>query len=184
MSDDRQAEYDDVEIVEDSGPAPDQAVTDSERRQLVAKFRGGANWFFWIAALSVLNSLIWMTDGKTHYLVGLGITQVANHLAIGWAKKAPDSAMIAKGIAFAFTCLAAGLLTLIGAGSRKGWVWVFSLGILCYIFDALLLMLFRDWLSFAFHVFALFGIIGGLSACRKLQAMELAVPEPGIESAS
>jgi hypothetical protein len=184
MSDERQTEHDDVEIVENAAPAPCQAAADTERRQLEAKFRGGANWFFWIAALSVINSVILLAEGDRQFVVGLGITQVANGVALAVAKQAPDSATLAKGIGFAFTCLAAGFFAAIGAGSRKRWVWVFAIGIVSYILDGILLLLFQDWMSFAFHLFALFGIFGGLSACRKLNAMELGMPEPGIESAS
>jgi len=178
------AEHDDVEVVENEAPAPGGASAQSaERRQLEAKFRGGANWFFWIAALSIVNSVILLAEGDRQFVVGLGITQVANGIALEVVKQHPETSMIVKGIAFAFTCLAGGFFAAIGAGSRKGWIWVFAIGILFYILDALLLLLFQDWMSFGFHLFALFGIFGGLSACRKLQAMELAQSEPGTDTA-
>jgi hypothetical protein len=184
MTDESHAHDDDVEIVEHHEPTPNDAAASAERRQLEAKFRGGANWFFWIAALSVINSVILLAEGDRQFVVGLGVTTVANSVALAVAKQSPDSAMVAKGIAFAFTCLAAGFFAAIGMGSRKRWVWVFAIGIVCYILDGLLLLLFQDWMSFAFHLFALFGIFGGLSACRKLQAMPLAAPEPGIDATS
>src|SRR5262245_35412931 len=152
MSDERQAEHDDVEIVDTPEPIPARAAADSERRQLEAKFHGGANWFFWIAALSVINSLISLTEGGPQFVVGLGVTRVANEVATEVVKQNPASAMVAKGIAFAFTCLAAGFFAAIGAGSRKGWVWVFAIGIFFYTLDALPLLLYPDWLSIAFHL--------------------------------
>jgi hypothetical protein len=180
MTDESHAHDDDVEIVEHHEPTPDDAAASAERRQLQAKFRGGANWFFWIAVLSVINSVILLAEGDRQFVVGLGITQVANGIAIEVAKQSPDAATIAKGIAFAFTCLTAGFFAAIGAGSRKGWIWVFAVGSVFYLFDGLLCLLFGDWMSFGFHLFALYGISTGLIACRKLQAADCAEPEPGI----
>ncbi|MCP4560303.1 MAG: hypothetical protein GY837_07230, partial [Bosea sp.] len=58
--------------------APD--LTDAEvARRLEAEkismgFRSGANWFYWIAGLSIANSLVILFQGEWGFVVGLGIT--------------------------------------------------------------------------------------------------------------
>jgi hypothetical protein len=43
--------------------------------------RRGASWFFTVAALSGINSLLQIFDAKIRFIFGLGITQVAGSLA-------------------------------------------------------------------------------------------------------
>ena len=41
---------------------------------LDARVKLGANWFYWIAALSVVNSIIVMAQGDWSFIVGLGVS--------------------------------------------------------------------------------------------------------------
>ena len=50
--------------------------------QTEAAFKGGANWFFWIAGLSVINSLIITFGGEMSFVIGLGITQFIDGISI------------------------------------------------------------------------------------------------------
>ena len=43
---------------------------------LLAQLKSGANWFYWIAGLSVVNSLIFAFGGHTSFIAGLGLTQL------------------------------------------------------------------------------------------------------------
>lgn len=38
--------------------------------------KGGANWFYWIAGLSIINTLIIFFNGDVNFIVGLGLTQI------------------------------------------------------------------------------------------------------------
>src|SRR6266851_9245535 len=44
--------------------------------------KAGANWFYWIAAMSVVNSIIFLTGGSLVFAIGLGMTQFVD----GWAR--------------------------------------------------------------------------------------------------
>ena len=44
-------------------------------------FHSGANWFFWIAGLSVVNSLAAFFDVEWGFIIGLGITQIVDGIA-------------------------------------------------------------------------------------------------------
>ena len=54
------------------------------RMQIAAALVGikrSAGWFDWIAALSVVNSVISLFNGNWTFVLGLGITQVIDYLA-------------------------------------------------------------------------------------------------------
>ena len=157
---------------EESGAsAPEQALL-AHREQLEAKIRSGANWFFWIAGLSVVNTLILLSEGDRHFVVGLGITQLVNAVALAFVKQAPESAMIAKAVAFVVTLLASAVVMAFGFGARRGMTWLFILGMGLYFLDGLLFILFQDWMSVGFHLFALWCMFGGLSAARELNGLD------------
>jgi len=66
-------------------PSPPTPVSRPDRATEVAAsialLRRGASWFFTIAALSGINSLLQIFDAKIRFISGLGITQVAGSLA-------------------------------------------------------------------------------------------------------
>ena len=45
---------------------------------LNARVRAGADWFFWIAGLSLVNSLSTLTDRPFAFIIGLGTTRLAD----------------------------------------------------------------------------------------------------------
>ena len=61
--------------------APETVLTEEQERAVeIEKYRSaflsGANWFFWIAGLSLVNSLIILFSGEWSFIVGLGATQI------------------------------------------------------------------------------------------------------------
>ena len=50
--------------------------------KLESQFQRGANWFLWIAGTSIINSIIILTGGQWHLVIGLGITQIFDEVAI------------------------------------------------------------------------------------------------------
>src|ERR671937_537168 len=54
---------------------------DGEIRALFERGKAGAAWFYWIAGLSLLNTVMVMVEAKRTFAVGLGVTVVAD--AIG-----------------------------------------------------------------------------------------------------
>lgn len=164
----------DLEIAEENELSHDDAAALAHYQQLEAQLRTGANWFFWIAALSVVNSIIVLAEGDRSFVIGLGITQVVNGIAIVIGQNNPDMATVLKAAAVVVTCLAAAVVATFGFGARRRMSWVFILGMTLYAMDGLLYLLFLDFFSFGFHLFALWGIFRGLRACRELNAMDLA----------
>ena len=52
-----------------------------QETQLETQHASGANWFYWIAGLSVINSVIILAGGGWGFVVGLGITQFIDAIA-------------------------------------------------------------------------------------------------------
>ena len=153
-------------------PAP--AAT-AEARQIII-LRSGANWFFWIAGLSVINSVIAATGSNLNFVVGLGATQAVD--AFGSVVIGGSAGTV---IALVFDALLAAGFAGLGLAARKGASWGFIVGMSLYGLDALLLAWASDWLSVAFHAFALFFLFTGFRASRQLAAAHAAAQiPPGI----
>ncbi len=159
---------------QESGSRSDEARVLFETKN---HFHGGANWYFWIAALSVINSALMLSGSDWSFIVGLGITQLIDAIATGIAEQANESETVLKLVAFGLDLFVAGIVVGIGVLARKGLVVAFILGMLLYAMDGMIFLLVQDWLSIGFHVFALFGIWRGLQALWRLQQLECSVAD-------
>lgn len=140
--------------------------------QLHVRGTSGAGWFYWIAALSLVNSAILLGGGDRHFVVGLGVTLVADSIATGIADENPEVATVAKGIALAFDLFVAAVVCLFGWLSRRPVLPIFAVGMILYLLDGLIYVLVGDWMSVGFHAFVLFGMWSGFSAYREMKQMK------------
>lgn len=155
----------------------EQSVT--EAMQLEAQHRSGAQWFYWIAALSLVNSASSFFGGQWGFVVGLGITQVFDAFALALHEEIGNSVQI---VALAASVLVAGVFVLFGVLAGKRFSIAYVLGMVFYGLDGLIFLLVGDWLSIGFHVFALFFIVRGFQASLKLNAMQGTAAAPAHAS--
>lgn len=156
--------------LEQDGKNVSAEQTHVEHDGLVETMKSGANWFYWIAGLSVVNTIIYVAGPQWSFLAGLGLTQLADGLAdVAIREGAPS---IFKGVAIVFDAVIVAMFAFFGfyAGKRN-WV-VFLIGIIVYIFDGLLLLMLGDIPGPLFHAFALFFMVRGFIACRSLNSFE------------
>jgi hypothetical protein len=149
-------------------PASDPGAAESDQSELfklTQQFNSSSSWFFWIAGLSVINSLIAVFGSDRRFIFGLGITGVADALSF-------ESGATAKTVSFVFTLLIAGLFVIFGVLSRKFFHMAFIVGMVVYALDGLLLLLAEDYLGLAFHAFVLFLLFRGVSASKKLSELK------------
>src|SRR5579871_6838747 len=134
-----------------SGSVPAQG--DLRARLLVA-LKGPASWFAMIAGLSVVNSVLSMSGASLHFIFGLGLTQIVDAVAhqVGSAGYVLD--ILINGII-------AGFFLLIWNFARKGQPWAWYAGMALYATDAVLCLVFQDYLSAAFHGWALYRMYPG-----------------------
>ncbi len=141
--------------------------------KLENQLKGGANWFFWIAGLSLVNSLVFWFDGSLNFIVGLGITQIVDGFTSAIAAELlPNVGTVIKVIGFILVLGIAGVFALFGVMGRKRHQWALITGMILYAFDGLIFLFVGDILSLGFHVFALLGVWRGLRALKKLIAVE------------
>ena len=114
-----------------------------------------ASWFIMVAGLSLVNSVLSMTGAKVHFIFGLGFTQIVDAVAhrAGGAGMALD--LVINGIV-------AGVFAFFWNFARKGQKWAWFAGMGLYAVDALVLLPFKDFLSLAFHAYALYRMWSGL----------------------
>jgi hypothetical protein len=149
-----------------TGMAPVQA---SERAQQVdqrvavakmvsaARVRASAKWFYWIAGLSMINSVAVMSGTNFRFVVGLGITSVVDAMA-------RQAGTIGSLLDIVINGFVAGVFVLFGYFAVKAQKWAFVVGMGLYALDGLLLLGAKDFLGMGFHAYALFAIYRGLAA--------------------
>lgn len=153
---------------------PQQAETKATVAQLEEKIRlermikGGASTFYWIAALSIINSFFVLTGGNWSFIIGLGITQFIDGIFIGIVQEIGENAALAiRIIGFVIDLFFAGIFIVFGVFARKQQKWAFVAGIVLYTLDSLLFLAIRDFIGFGFHILLLAGIISGLISINK-----------------
>lgn len=157
-----------VTLSPESAAASTSAI--EQRLRLEQTSRNGANWFYWIGGLSILNSLFYANGTDWGFLAGLGITQVIDAFAIGFSETArtPMYAIVLD------VAVAAAFLW-VGRAAIRGRTHVYTAGMAVYALDALLFVWVADWIGLGFHGLALVGMWSGWRAARSLREVERAV---------
>lgn len=132
-----------------------------------------ASWFFWIAAMTVINSLMIHSGSETSFMIGLTISMVMDA-----ATAAAGST--AKIIAASFDAVCVAGLVFLGSKARRGLRWAFVVGIVLYGLDTLLSLVAPNVISIALHGWALFSMGLGLRAAGKLRVAEAAASVPPV----
>lgn len=157
-----------------------QAASDPQaayRMQVAAAQAGikrGASWFDWIAALSIINSAISFFNGTWHFVLGLGITEVIDYAA------QHSGSSRGQVIGFVVTLGVAGFFWFMGRFAKQGQRWALILGMFLYTLDGLLLVLGQDWLSVAFHAYALFMLTKTFSAIKQYETAKQSAEAHGV----
>jgi hypothetical protein len=132
------------------------------RNAVVHQLRAGASWFYWVAGLSLVNSIVAFTGSNWRFMLGLGITQIFD----GLRENLGSAGTI---VVLVLDLAAAGLFVLFGVFANKGHLWAFITGMVLFGLDGLFFFLIKDWLGVGFHVFVMYCLYRGLSACRQLR---------------
>ncbi|HUY88072.1 MAG TPA: hypothetical protein VMV10_05025 [Pirellulales bacterium] len=162
---------------------------------LESQHRNGANWFYWIAVLSLITAVFQIAGGGLNFLVGLGVTLfVAAVAGAADQQVAPETAMVIKAIAIGVCGIVSAIFAGLGFFARRGHIWAYVVGMLLYALDGLIFvgLAFLDpglWINAAFHGFVLLCLFNGCKAARALNSAirETVEPdfgaglEPGLE---
>jgi hypothetical protein len=147
-------------------PFPTTASADPLLHQ---RIKNGASWFYWIGALSLINSIAALSGSGWRFFIGLGVTQFIDELAA-------NGSSAGKAIALTLDIVAAALLIVFGVLAEKRHGWAFLVGGILLAIDGVLVLLAALggggsflWISFAFHAWAVFMIFRGFTAARALK---------------
>ncbi len=163
-----------VHAIPSTPPPPDQALRGLLRTE--SAFKSGASWFFWIAGLSLINSIVFRLGGSLTFIFGLGVSQVVDVLGKVLAEEIPEIAAPIQVASVLLGLLILAAFVLFGIFAHRRHAWAFVLGMIAYGLDALVLLAFRDFVASAFHLLALFGLYRGIRALRQLKRLELQGP--------
>jgi len=152
----------------------------AQHAQLSQGYKNGANWFYWIAGLSIITSIIAFAGGGWGFLISLGTTNlidaVANELSaeLGGAPKI---------VALVLDLLVTGAFVGFGVLAGKKFLWAYVLGMVAFLFDGLVSLLVQDWIGVVVHAVVLFFLFRGFQAGRELTNLEQVMAQQAREAA-
>ena len=151
-----------------------QATYRLQSAAALARIKPSASWFDWIAILSVVNAVIALGNGSWNFLLGLGITSVANGMAAR-GEITPVASLVITGVAAAF-------FWLMGRFAKMGQKWALILGMALYALDGAVLLLASPppWLMIGFHVYALIMLARAFSAINASEAVKADARAHGV----
>lgn len=135
--------------------------------ELAQRYRSGANWFYWIAGLTLVTSIISYTGGEWRFLISLGTTQVIDALA---ASEELGGAPLV--VALVLDVILAAVFVVFGVLANKKFLWAYILGMAIFVLDGLVSLLVQDLIGVVAHVVVLIFMVPGFMAGRKLVELE------------
>jgi hypothetical protein len=154
---------------------PPGFVPAARNPELERQIKTGADWFFWIAGLSLINTVMHVTGAGFRFYFGLGFTQVTDEFVT-------KGGSIGSTLGMALSVLIAGSFILFGVFARKRQTWGFIAGLVLYGLDGVLLILLSLlagegglMLSIGLHGYAFYRIFMGMRANSELNALERGV---------
>jgi hypothetical protein len=133
------------------------------------RYKSGANWFYWIAALSLITSIVSFAGGGWRFLISLGTTQVFDAFAEGMSG---DLGGAPKVIALVLDTCVTALFVLFGVLAGKKMLAAYMIGMVMFALDGLVSLSFQDLIGVLAHAVVLFFMVRGFMAGRELVALE------------
>lgn len=141
----------------DHEAGPDALTQEIEESRFRRAVRGGAGWFFWIAAMSLINTFAAFLGSEGGFALGLSIVYPLGEAGAGFGA---TGSLIALVLGLALTLL----YFFFGVAGWKKYFTPYLLGMSLYAGDTALAFLTFDWISAAIHVIALVFMCQGLVA--------------------
>ena len=141
-----------------------------EHADLEQRYKSGANWFYWIAGLTLVTSILSYSGADWRFLISLGTTQVIDALSVELGGSAQTIAMV-------LDVILAGIFVVFGVLANKKLLWAYILGMAVFVIDGLVSMLVQDWIGVIAHVVVLVFMVPGFLAGRKLVEIEQAMAQ-------
>jgi len=138
--------------------------------QLKQKYRSGVHWFYWIAGLTLITSIITFAGGNWRFLISLGTTQIIDGIAAGLAAELGGSAP--KIIALFLDMILTAVFVVFGVLANKRLLWAYILGMAIFVIDGLISLMMQDLIGVVAHVVVLVFMVPGFLAGKKMLELE------------
>lgn len=142
-----------------------------ERENYQSQLANGANWFYWIAALTLITTLIQVFGGNFSFAIGLGITQIVEGISQGASEELGGGMGIVRMIGIIIQVAFIAIFALFGFLANKAWTWVFIVGMVVYALDGLIFVFAGSIIGIIIHVVALYYLFMGVSAAWNLNKL-------------
>jgi len=152
--------------------------------ELQKSIKNGANWFYWITGLSIINTILLLIGSDTYFVAGLIITQIISAITYGISAEIPELTQVLVIGSIVISVIIAGIFALFGLFANRRHNWCFIIGMILYFLDTIVALLLEDYISTAFHAIALYGIVMGLVANKKLSKLEESMQNNELSTAS
>jgi len=134
------------------------------------KYKSGAGWFYWIAGLTLITSIITFAGGNWRFLISLGTTQIIDGIAAGVAAELGGSAP--KIIALFLDMILTAVFVVFGVLANKRLLWAYILGMAIFVIDGLISLIMQDLIGVVAHVVVLVFMVPGFLAGKKMLELE------------
>lgn len=152
------------------------APLELERSEMEQRLKSGANWFYWIAGLSLVNSVVFAFGSPVLLLGGLGFTLVMDAFMQAFIEEGGPT--ILSAVAVVFNLVFVAIFAFFGYYAGRRFKGAFLAGIILYSLDSLLVLFLGDYFMAGFHAFAMIFIVRGYLACRSLVVQAVDEPQP------
>src|SRR5262245_28844020 len=102
--------------------------------ELAHRYKSGANWFYWIAGLSLVTSIISFVGGNWRFLFGLGTTQVIDGIALVLSEEVGSASKV---VGLVLDVILTAIFVLFGVLANKRHLWAYVLGMAAFVIDGL-----------------------------------------------
>ena len=145
-----------------------------QHAELSQRYKSGANWFYWIAGLTIITSLIAFFGGGIRFLISLGLTQFIDAVAAGVATELGGAVQV---VGLLLDFIVTGVFVLFGYLAGKKMLWAYVVGMVVFLLDGLLSLAFQDAIGVIAHAVVLFWLFRGYQAGRELVSLEKIMAE-------
>jgi hypothetical protein len=129
-----------------------------------------ANWFYWIAGLSIVNLVALVIGAKFHFVIGLGMSEWLGAVAMQLVAAGGAAGMVALLVVAGFAVAA--FFAACGWFARRPSIVAFAIGMAVFALDTLIYINSGEWICVAFHAWALYALWRGVSATQQFKAIK------------
>lgn len=147
---------------------------ENEKAQLFSNFKSGVSWFFWLAAISVVNLIIRFTNPEStiRFAIGFSISKYLEEKPL-----ALFGSIAPKTVALILSVVLIGVVVLLGFLARGRNKTAYIVGMVLYALDIIPAVMIGDLYAVIFHVIVIGFLVWGLVNLIKLEKLEAEYPD-------